>query len=263
MAASLSLSRGFKHMVMDNLPKEGEQEVSENNSITYTPDPNWMGIFRAGAISAFALVIGYLVIIALYIPVFPFPNEGQAMLEYLNGKTAVWWAIIYLSALTDFLYALIAFSLYQALKGINRNVMVIAVGLKWLFVVLELATGWPNYATLITLSKSYAAASSELQRAAYIAAANYSTAMLNSTILKVYAILVPALGTLLIGLVMRKGIFNKATAYLGIVAGVLGIVSVVGPLFTNALDATIILTSFLSMVWFFLVGLRLFKIRRP
>jgi hypothetical protein len=184
------------------------------------------------------------------------------MLEYLNGKTSVWWAIIGLSALTDFLYALIAFSLYQALKGINRDAMVVATGLKWLFVVLELAIAWPNYVVLLTLSESYAAATTDLQRASYVASANYATAMLNSK-LGFYSILVPALGTLLIGLVMRKGIFNKATAYLGVVAGVLGIVSVVGPLFVSALDPTIILTSLLTTVWFLLVGLRLYKIGRP
>jgi hypothetical protein len=62
---------------------------------------------------------------------------------------------------------------------------------------------------------------------------------------------------------MLKGIFNKATAYLGVVAGVLGIVSVVGPLLVSALDATIILTSLLTTVWFLLVGLRLYKLGRP
>jgi hypothetical protein len=236
--------------------------MNEHSTITHAPDPGWRGMYRLGAISAFALVIGYLIIIALYIPVYPFPDQGQAMLEYLNGKTSVWWAIIGVSALTDFLYALIAFALYQALKGINRDAMVVATGLKWLFVVLELAIAWPNYVVLLTLSESYAAATTDLQRASYVASANYATAMLNSK-LGFYSILVPALGTLLVGLVMRKGIFNKATAYLGVVAGVLGIISVLGPLFVSALDPTIILTSLLTTVWFLLVGLRLYKIGRP
>jgi hypothetical protein len=236
--------------------------MNEHDTITYAPDPGWKRMYRLGAIAAFALVIGYLIIIALYIPVYPFPDTGQAMLEYLNGNSSVWWAIIGLSALTDFLYALIAFSLYQALKGINRDAMVVATGLKWLFVVLELAIAWPNYVVLLTLSESYAAATTDLQRASYVASANYATAMLNSK-LGFYSILVPALGTLLIGLVMRKGIFNKATAYLGVIAGVLGIVSVVGPLFVSALDPTIILTSLLTTVWFLLIGLRLYKLGRP
>jgi hypothetical protein len=235
--------------------------MTEHNTIAYAPDPGWKGMYRLGAIAAFALVIGYLIIIALYIPVYPFPDTGQAMLEYLNGKSSVWWAIIGVSALTDFLYALIAFALYQALKGINRDAMVVATGLKWLFVVLELAIAWPNYVVLLTLSEGYAAATTDLQRASYVAAANYATAMLNSK-LGFYSILVPALGTLLIGLVMRKGIFNKATAYLGVVAGVLGIVSVVGPLFVSALDPTIILTSLLTTVWFLLIGLKLYNLGR-
>jgi hypothetical protein len=219
-------------------------------------------MYRLGAISAFALVVGYLIITALFIPVYPIPDTGQAMLEYLNGKTSVWWAIIGVSALTDFLYALIAFSLYQALKGINRDAMVVATGLKWSFVLLELAIAWPNYAALITLADGYALAASALERAAYIPAANYATAILNSTVPEVYAILIPGLGTLLVGLVMRKGIFNKGTAYLAIVTGLLGIVSVVGPLLTDALDATIIITALLTTVWYLLVGVRLYKLGR-
>ena len=84
--------------------------------------------------------------------------------------------------------------------------------------------------------------------------------MLNSTLLAVYAILVPALGTLLIGLVMRKGIFSKTTAYLGIIGGALGILSVVGPLFVPALDPTIIVASLLYTIWFLLVGIRLYQL---
>lgn len=236
--------------------------MNARNTIASAVDPQWKGMYRLGAISAFILVISYLIIIALYIPVYPFPDEGQAMLEYLNGKTSVWWAIIGVSALTDFLYALIAFSLYQALKGINRNAMVVATGLAWLFVVLELATTWPNYATLITLSDGYAAATTGAQRAAYVASANYATAVLNSILLEVYAILVPALGTLLTGLVMRRGLFNKVTAYLGVVTGVLGIVSVVGPLFVSALAPTIVLTSLLTTIWFLLVAFRLYKLEQ-
>ena len=231
--------------------------MNEHNQLTV--DPQWKGMYRLGAISSFALVLGYFVIIALYIPVFPFPDEGQAMLEYFNGKTSVWWAIIGISATTDFLYALIAFSLYQALKGIDRNTMVVATGFKWLFVILELAITWPNFAALILLSDGYAAATTDIQRAAYVASATYSTTMVNP-IFGVYTILVPALGSLLIGLVMRKGLFNKATAYLGVVVGILGVVSVVGSIFVSALEPTIILTSLLTTLWFLLVGFRLYRL---
>jgi len=226
-------------------------------------DARWKGIYRLGGLSAFVLAIGYVAITALFVPIFPIPKEGQAMLEYLDGKTSVWWAIIGLSALTDILYASVAFSLYHALKGINRDAMLVGAGLKMLFAVLELAISWPIYVGLIALSGDYAAATTDAQRAADVAAASYAMGILNSTLLGVYMIVIPALGTLLIGLVMRKGIFSKTTAYLGVATGILGVVSVVGPLFVSALSPTIMLTALFSTVWFFLVGYRLYKLGQP
>jgi hypothetical protein len=41
------------------------------------------------------------------------------------------------------------------------------------------------------------------------------SALLESSLLGVYIILVPAVGILMTGLVMLKGIFSKSTAYFG------------------------------------------------
>lgn len=234
--------------------------MSAQNMMVNAVDPKWKGMYRLGGLSAFLLVVGYLILIALFVPVYPPPSDGQAMLEYLDGKTTVWWAIIGVSALTDILYAAIAFSLYLALKGINRDAMLVATGFKWLFVVLELAISWPIYAGLISLSGSYAEAATVAQREAYAATASYATGVLDSTVLAVYTIVFPAIGTLLIGLVMRKGVFSKTTAYLGVVGGILGIVSVVEPLFVDALKPTIIFASLLYTVWYLLVGFRLYRL---
>src|SRR2546425_5483095 len=46
---------------------------------------------------------------------------------------------------------------------------------------------------------------------------------LESTLLGVYAILVPGVGILITSVVMLRGIFSKTTAYLGLVAGILAI----------------------------------------
>ena len=181
-------------------------------------------------------------------------------LQYLAQNTTVWWAILGLSVLTDLLFVPVALSLYLALKGVNRNAMLVATAFVGLFIVLDLAVTWPNYASLITLSSNYAAATNEAQRAAYVAAANYASAVLTSSLEAVYSILILSLGILIIGLVMLKGIFGKSTAYLGLVTGVLGIVSVVGPLFVSTLSATIIITSVLTTVWVLFVGYRLYRL---
>jgi hypothetical protein len=172
----------------------------------------------------------------------------------------VWWTILGLSVLTDFLFVPVALSLYLALKRINRNAMLLATACVGLFVVLDLAVTWTSYASLIALSGKYAAATNDAQRAVVIAAANYPSAVLESSLLGVYAILVPAVGILITGLVMLKGIFSKTTAYLGLVAGILGVVSVVGPVFISALGVAVIGSSVITTVWVLLLGYRLYRI---
>ena len=162
------------------------------NANAVDPDGKWL--YRVGGISALALGIAYIITIPLYASVGAPPSGGEATLTYLAGKTTVWWAILGLSVLTDLLFVPVALSLYLALKGVNRSAMLVATAFLGLFIVLDLAVTWTNYASLITLSGNYAAATTDAQRAAYVAAANYASAVLKSTLEAVYSILVPSLG---------------------------------------------------------------------
>jgi hypothetical protein len=234
--------------------------VSAEKVIGTSVDPEGTWSYRAGGLSAIALAVGYIATIPLYAYVGAPPTGGEAWLTYAAGKTNVWWAIFGLSVITDFLFVPVAFALYLALKGVNRGAMLVATAFVGLFVVLDLAVTWSHYAVLIALTGDYAAATTEAQRAAYVAAANLAAAVLTFS-LAVYSILVPSLGILMVGLVMlRGGVFGKGIAYLGVVTGVLGIISVAGPLLVSALSATIIVTSLLTTVWVLLVGYRLLRL---
>lgn len=234
--------------------------MSAEKMMVHAVDPDGKWLYRVGGISALLLGIAYIITIPLYVQAGAPPSGGEAKLTYLAGKTAVWWAILGLSVLTDFLFVPVALSLYLALKGINRNAMLVATAFVGLFVVLDLAVTWPNYASLITLSGNYVAATNDIQRATYVGAANYASAVLTSSLEAVYSILVLSVGILLIGLVMLEGIFRKSTAYLGVATGILGIVSVVGPFFVSALSVTIIITSVLTTLWVLFVGFRLYRL---
>jgi hypothetical protein len=233
--------------------------MNEKTLIVNPVDPDGKWLYRAGGICALVLGLAYIVTIPLYAQVGAPPSDGEARLKYLVGKTTVWWAILGLSVLTDVLFIPVALALYLALKAVSSNVMLVATAFVGLFVVLDLAVTWPYYASLITLSGSYAA-TTDAQRATYVAAANYASAVLTSSLEAVYSIGVLSLGILLIGVVMRKGVFGKSTAYLGVVTGILGIVSVLGPLFVSTLGITIIITSVLTTVWVLLVGYRLYRL---
>jgi hypothetical protein len=138
--------------------------------------------------------------------------------------------------------------------------MMVATSCVVLFVVLDLAVTWINYASLITLSGNYAAATDDAQRAVFVAAAHYPSVVLESSLLGVYIILIPGVGILITGLVMLKGIFSKSAAYLGLATGILGIVSVVGPFFVSSLGVVVIIASVLTTIWVLFAGYRLYRL---
>jgi hypothetical protein len=137
--------------------------------------------YRGGAVAALALAICYVIIFPLYAHVGPPPSGGDAWFKYLPGKTTIWWAIVGLSVFTDFLYVPLALALYLALKGCNRNAMLLATAFVGLFVVLDLAVTWSHYTSILTLYGKYSIATDDVQRAGYLAAANYGSAMLTSS----------------------------------------------------------------------------------
>ncbi len=224
------------------------------------PDGKWL--YQVGGLSALAFGLAYVFIIALYVPMGAPPSDVTALLTHLAEHRTAWWAILSLSVLTDFLLVPVGFSLYLALKGFNRNAMLLASACVALFIVLDLAITWTNYAALIALSSKCATAADDAERAAVVWAANYPSAVLHSSLLFVYNTLTLAVGILMTGFVMLKGIFSKTTAYLGLVTGTLGIISVAGSFFGSALSASIIVTSILTTVWVPLVGIRLYKLGR-
>jgi hypothetical protein len=228
--------------------------------MTHPVDPDWSWLYRVGGISAVVLGIGYIVIIPLYVSAGAPPSSGEAWLLYAQGKTAAWWAILGLSVLTDFLFIPLALALYLALKAVDRNAMLVATALVGSFVVLDLAVLWPSHAALISLSSSYAAATTEAQRAAYVAAATYASAVATSPLVGIYSIADLSLGILMIGVVMRRSLFGRTAAYLAVATGIFGLVSVAGPLLVSTLSLAVILASVLTTVWVLLVGYRLYRL---
>ncbi|MBI5964830.1 MAG: hypothetical protein HY863_15235, partial [Chloroflexi bacterium] len=141
--------------------------------------------------------------------------------------------------------------------------MLAAMAFVGLFVILDLTLTWTNYASLIALSGNYATATSDAQKAAIVALANYPATILKSNLLFVYNSFTLAVGILVTGFVMLKGVFNKSAAYLGLVTGIFGIVAVASSFFASSVSgAAIIFTSILTTVWFLFVGYRLYKLGR-
>lgn len=220
--------------------------------------------YQAGGLSAMMFGLAYLVIIALYVPLGAKPNGAEAWLSSKAGNAPAWWAILGLSVLTDFLLVPITLALYFTLRGINRSAMLAATAFVGLFVILDLALTWTNYAALITLGSHYAAATNDVQRALFVTAASYPSTVVDSNLLFIYNSLTLAVGILMTGLVMRRSSFGKTAAYVGVLTGALGIVAVASSFFASSVSTiAIILTSVLTTAWYLLIGYWLYKLGRP
>jgi hypothetical protein len=188
------------------------------------------------------------------------PTGGEEWLKHITEHTTEWLSILGLSVFTDLLYLPVGYSLYVLLKEINKNAMLAGLGFFMLFVFLDLAITWTNYSSLITLSSKYAAATNNSQRETIIATADYVSALISSSLIRVYIILFPAIGILIFSLVMLKGKVSKTTAYLGVVTGILGIISVAGTFFISSLGIIVVITSILTTVWFLFIGYRFLRL---
>lgn len=213
--------------------------------------------YRVGGLAALVVGICYVAIIPLYAHVGVPPNgAGEVWFKYLSGKTTFWWTILGLSVFTDFLFVPVALALYLALKGVNRNAMLLATAFVGLFVVLDLAITWSHYASILTLYQGYSKAADDANRAGYIAAANYASAILSCPLEIVYAIVTLSSGILVTGFVMLRGPFSKIAAYLGLATGLLGIASLTG------LGLIIIGNALFATVWLFFVGHKLYRLAK-
>ncbi|MFS8104429.1 hypothetical protein LFM09_45715 [Lentzea alba] len=198
---------------------------------------------RTGGFSALLLALCYLVITGLYIAAGAVPpgEDGAAWLAYFADKTLVWTLIIFLSVLTDILFLPVVVALVRELR--RSLPLMLGAGFLVLFVVLDLAVAWPNYAALVRMSVLP-------DQASLAAAATHASSVLGSGLFALYAIGVPALGIALISVELRG-----LTRYMGVVTGVVGVAAVIG------VGVLVIVVSVLTIAWVMLVGVWLLRLR--
>ena len=225
-----------------------------------TVDSEWKGLYRAGGIGWIIVGVLYFVEIPLFFVLASSLSSGDAALKNLAGQALIAQITIGLAIVSHLFSIPGILAFYHVLKRVNKNAMLVAAAFLSLYLVLDMAVATPNFISLITLSQNYAAATSDVQRTAYSVAANYAFSLF-STSTPVYGSLIPSIGTLITGLVMMKGIFQKGVAILGTVAGVIGIVAGLGFL-TPALAILDVANLVLFGVWLVLVGWKLIQIGR-
>ena len=218
-----------------------------------SPDPSWRGLYRAGGIAA-ALYVVLIIVPLVLLNTMPQPplSGGAATLQYIASYKPV-----YIIELVSFvglsLPAMVVFlALYGALKHLNKSYAALGalVGIASEVIALASNSSPPSLnGGLVYLSDHYVAATTAAQRAAFATAAEGLIAVSNT---------VNAAG-ILTAISMLKGVFHKGVAYLGIVTGVLGIVS---EAFRDILGPGYYVYGLLLPIWFLAVGWKLYRLAR-
>ena len=230
---------------------------SENGN---SPDPSWRALYAVGSAAALLYVVMIVVpLVLVFTSPQPPTSGGEAVLQYIMSH-----GIIYMIELVCFVGlsvpALVVFlALSVSLKELNKSLAAVGAlfGIVSEVLALALNSSPPSLnGELVYLSGQYAAAATDAQRQALSTAAEGFVAGANAV---ASAGIMTALGILLLSVVMLKGVFGKGAAYIGIATGIIGIVSeALRPLIGFAYS----LYGLLLLVWFIMVGGKLFLVSR-
>lgn len=204
---------------------------------------------------AFGLIYIIASVLALKLAV---PDDSVAFFISLGANATRAHVVYGLFSLADFVLMPAIIGLYLALRRHGKTAMLVAAGLLFLFIFMDLSTTEFNTLTLVTLAQHYASSTSDAQRTAYMAAADYALATI--PLASFYSWVVGSLGLLIASIIMLKGNFGKRTAYAGMIlntAGIIGGFYVFIPILTLVLTPILILWG----IWLILVGSRLYGLR--
>jgi hypothetical protein len=196
------------------------------------------------------------------------PGSALEWFRLLQGNKLVGLALFDLADLMNYgLLSLTFLGLYGALRRASPGGMAIATVFALAGTVAYVVS---NQAfSMLNLSRQYGAATSEAQRAMLQAAGeallaiNHPGTIYQGTGVYVALLMVPLAGLISSFVMLRSSVFNRGTAWVGIVANGVVLGHFVALIFAPALIAipTVISAPF-RVVWHVLVGLRLLRLGR-
>jgi hypothetical protein len=226
-----------------------------------TADPAWRSLYRLGGTAALLIVALALVQMIAFV-VWPppgFESDLSTVTGYftlLQNNRLLGLLHLDLLLMVDYVLLVLMFlALYIGLRRVSQSFMAIAMAL----VIVGIATYFPsNIAfSMLSLSDRYAATTTDAQRTMLLALGQALLTSLQSSTFYVSYILMSAAGLIISAVMLRSNnIFSKVTAYVGILASVLGL-----GLFVPTIGLLLSLISLIpTAMWYILIARRLFRL---
>lgn len=226
-----------------------------------TADPAWRSLYRLGGTAAL-IIVALVIVQIIFFVVWPPPGFGSDVSTVMGYFTLLQnnrlLGLLHLDLLLMIDYVLLVFmfiALYIVLRRVSQSFMTIAMAL----VFVGIAAYFPSNTafSMLSLSDQYATATTDAQRTMLLAAGQAILASLQSTTFYVSYILMSAAGLIISAVMLRSdNIFSKVTAYVGILASVLGL-----GLFMPTVGLLLSLISLIpTVMWYILIARRLFRL---
>ncbi|WP_375772532.1 hypothetical protein NR798_17130 [Archangium gephyra] len=220
-------------------------------------DATWKPLYRVGAAAAVAVLVLVPFQIAVYVIQ---PPPGTVLDWFTLFQTHAFIGLVDMDLLLivdNVLLALMYLALYAALRGASPSLMTTAVALDLMAVTTYFGSN--TAFEMLSLSRQYAAATTEAQREVALAAGQAMVATWQGSAFNVSYVL-GAIAILLTATAMlRSQVFGRAAAYVGLVFGVLSLV----PASAGRLGIILSLLSLVPMcLWLILIARRLFQLGR-
>jgi hypothetical protein len=233
-----------------------------------TADSRWKSLYRAGGVAPLVALVFYLTEIAAIaiggLAGEPYPTSTSDWFSLFQRNRIL--GLLYVNALDIFSIALLGvmfLALYRALKQSDESYAAIAAFFAFVGIAVFIAPRAVVTFALLALGDRYAAATTETQRATLLTGGETFSALGQATPQTTGFFFVAVAGLILSVVMLRSKVFNKATAYVGILTGVITLANHISLLIVPALANSLTgVSGPFWIVWWILISVRLLKLGR-
>jgi len=234
-----------------------KMSATKNDYDGNNPDPSWKGLYKVGGTAALIMAV-FIPIQTIIFVVWPPPSTVMGWFTlFQNNRLLGLLDMDLLLIIDQVLMGLVILALYAALRRASPAYMAIALtaGLVGIAAYFASSTAF----NMLSLSDQYAAATTDVQRAIFLAAGQATVTIWTGTAFDVGYVL-EGVALLIIAVVMlRSTVFSKVTAYVGILLGVMSLL----PPTAGTIGLLFALGSLVPLeIWDILVARRLFQLEQ-
>lgn len=225
-------------------------------SNTETSVSDWKCLYKVGGVAALLMFVLTLIQSFIFITNPPPKTVIEYFTLFQKNQILGLLDLDFLLIIINILLILIYLALYVALVRISRSYMTIALAIGLVGTVLFFASREATFG-MLSLSNQYANASTDTERTILLAAGQTLLTIYNGTAFDLSYIFGGVVILIFSVVMLRSSIFNKATAYLGIVMGILMLV----PPTVGTIGLLLSLISLLpTLIWLIPIARRLFQL---